>query len=229
MVQSVSRAVKETLSNLTYLSFAFEHQLVNESALARFIHKRVEEKTGKPASRGAIIAAVRRFMLYYKPRQKDLNLIRFLKTFKVQIRTGVTELNFKRTPQTSELMLAALKKTAWNKGQKLYTIPRSQEITVVSTNNPEALKTLLSKIPSDAILSKHDDRAIITVSYDPTLGEKTFGALHYLTDIFASLGIAIHVVFSTYSENSFVIKERDVPAVYKALSGSLHEIDELHE
>jgi len=227
MVQSVSRVVKETLSNLTYLSLAFEHQLVNESALARFIHKRVEEKTGKPVSRGAIIAAVRRFIISYKPRQKDLHLIRFLKSFKIHIRTGMVEVNLSRTPKNVEVLSSVSKKIQWNKGEKLYVLSRSQEITVVS--NSQHFKDALNKIPRQGVLSKYDDRAVITISYDPEVEDKTFGALYYLSGIFASLGVTIHVVFSTYSETSFVIKEKDVPLVYKALSESMHEIDELHD
>lgn len=227
MVQSVSRLVKETLSNLTYLSFAFEHQLVNESALARFIHKRVEEKAGSPVSRGAVIAAVRRFIISFKPKQKDVRFIRLLKSFKIQIRTGLTELNLVRSKKTSDWVFELSKKIVWEKEQKFYALNRTDETTIV-TNYPY-LKESISRLPKKDILSHFEDRAVITVSYDPVIEDNTFGALHYLTDIFTSLGVTIHVVFSTYSANSFVIKEKDVPLVYRTLSESMREIDRLHE
>ena len=215
LAQSVSRAVKEILSNLAYLSFAFQHQLVNESALARFIHPRVEEKTGAPVSRGAVI------------RHKDLKLMQFLKSFKIQLRTGLSEANFMRTKKTAAVLAEHSAKTQWDKVEEFYVLNRPNEITLIT---PHAqLKAMLSRIPQKDVLSRYDDRAIITVFYDPELEEKTFGALYYLADIFASLGVIVHVVFSTYSANSFVIKEKDVPFVYHALSESMREIDALHE
>lgn len=227
LAQSVSRAVKEILSNLAYLSFAFQHQLVNESALARFIHPRVEEKTGAPVSRGAVIAAVRRFTISFKPRHKDLKLMQFLKSFKIQLRTGLSEANFMRTKKTAAVLAEHSAKTQWDKVEEFYVLNRPNEITLIT---PHAqLKAMLSRIPQKDVLSRYDDRAIITVFYDPELEEKTFGALYYLADIFASLGVIVHVVFSTYSANSFVIKEKDVPFVYHALSESMREIDALHE
>ena len=227
MAQSVSKAVKEILSNLTYLSFAFQHQLVNESALARFIRKRVEEKTGEAVSRGAVIAAVRRFTISFKPRQKDLTLMRFLKSFKIQLRTGLSEANFSRTKKTAAVLAEQADKTQWDKVEEFYVLHRPHEITLITTHSQ--LKAILHRVSQKDVLDKHDDRAIITVSYDPDLEEKTFGALFYLADIFASLGVTVHVVFSTYSANSFVIKEKDSPAVYKALSESMREIDALYE
>jgi len=227
MVQSVSRTVKEILLGLAYLNFAFENQLVNESALARFIHKRVEEKTGKPVSRMAVIAAVRRFIVSSKPAVRSTTLTRFLKSFKIHIRTGMIEANFKRTPGVSKLISQTEKKTNWNSGERFYVLGRSQEITVVS--NSEYFKKIVSRFDAKDVLSVHGDRAVITISFDPHLAQETFGALDYLTSVFAALGVSIHVVFTTYSENSFVIKEKDVPVVYKTLSQSMHEIDELHE
>ncbi|MFH1056887.1 MAG: hypothetical protein V1717_03780 [Candidatus Micrarchaeota archaeon] len=226
MAESVSKAVREILASLAYLHFSFENHLANDSAVAKFIKTRVEEKTGKPVSLGAVTAAVRRFVLSFKTREKDENLIRFLKSFQIHLRSGLVEINLKRNNATSENLAKLAKKIAWEKGEKMYVLQRTDEITLVA----DAIhsKEILACASKGDLLSKHEGRAVITIIFDPMVEDKTFGGLHYLSGIFSSIGVTVHVVFSTYSANSFVIKEKDLPLVYKTLSDSLKEIHALY-
>jgi len=111
-------------------------------------------------------------------------------------------------------------------GEKMYILQRTDEITIVA--NAIHSKEILLCAPKGDLLSKHEGRAVITIIYDPKVEDETFGGLHYLSGIFSSTGVTVHVVFSTYSANSFVIKEKDLPLVYKTLSDSLKEIHALY-
>lgn len=225
MGKSVSKAVREVLAGLAHLDFAFEKRLVNESSLARFIKPRVEEKVGKAVSDGAIIASVHRYVISHNGRAHNPKLLRFLKSFRMRIRTGLVEINLKRTTKTAEHLALLAEKIKWQNDEKFYLLQRTDELTVIVDAGHQA--EVLACAPKKDLLSKHEGRAVITVYFDPDAAE-AYGGLHFLTGIFADLGVSIHVVFSTYSADSFVIKEKDVPIVYRRLSEALKELQAIN-
>ena len=221
MAQGISKAVRETLGTMAYLHFAFEHQIANESALAKLIKPRVEEKLGRPVSNGAVIAAVRRALLTYKPAQREKNFFELLKSSKLFIRTGMVEAHFKRTQKTLEKLAVLGKKINWIQGEKMYVLQRTEELTIIA--DEMHLTDILACAPKTGLLSLSKDRAVITIVYDPYYFAESFGGLHFYTGQFAMLGIGIYLIFSTYSATSFVIKEKDAARAYKYISNALAE------
>ena len=222
MVQSVSKAVREILLNLAYLHYPLEKRLLNDSAVAKFIKPQVEEKTGKQVSLGAVTAAVRRFTLAFKPGEKTRNLILFLKSSQLHLRTGLVDASFKRSYQTSEKLALLAKKIRWEQGEKMYVLQRTDEITVIA--HAVHRKEVLACAPKRDLLDTHENRAVITVVFERSLAKQTYGGLRFLSDVFASLGVPIYLAFLTYSACSFVFNESHAPIVYKRLSESLSEI-----
>lgn len=221
MGKSISKAVREVLAGLAHLDFAFENKLINESSLARFIRPRVEEKVGKAVSDGAIIASVHRYVLSHQGHARNPKLMRFLKSFRTRIRTGLVEINLRRTTKTAEHLALLAEKIKWQNDEKFYLLQRTDELTIVVDATHEA--EVIACAPKKDLLSKHEGRAVITVYFDPEAAE-AYGGLHFLTGIFTDLGVSIRVFFSTYSADSFVISEKDVPVVYRRLSEALKEI-----
>lgn len=118
MPQSVARAVREVLSGLTFLNYAFEKKLVNDSALARVIRPSVEEKLGKQVSLGSVVAAVRRFLESFKSSSREKNFFALLKSSKPRLRTGLAEIHFNRTLKTFEKLSAFANKINWVRGRR---------------------------------------------------------------------------------------------------------------
>jgi len=227
LAQSVSKAVNEILSNTAYLHFSFEHKLTNDSAIAKFIKPRVEEKVGKPVSLGAVIAAVRRFTLSFKPTEKTRAFIQFLKSVHIQLRTGLVDVTFKRTYKTAENLAALAKKIRWEQGEKMHVLQaRAEEVTVIA--HAAFLKDVLACAPKKDVIGTHSSIASLTVLFDRSLVEKTYGVMQFWTGIFASLGVPIHLGVLTYSSCSFIFSEEHAPRVYKVLSDSLAEIHAMH-
>lgn len=104
----------------------------------------------------------------------------------------------------------------------MYVLQRSEEITVIV--DKDHLKEILACAPKKDLLSASKDRAVITITYDPKAFAESVGGLHFYTGQFASHGIGIYLMFSTYSATSFVIREQDAALAYKSLSSSLGEI-----
>ena len=226
MAQSVSRAVREILSTSAYLHFPLENRLLNDSAVANFIKLRVEEKVGKKVPQGAVTAAVRRFTLSFAPGEKTINLIRFLKSLKIQLRTGLVEVNLKRSNKASEKLALLAKKIKWEQGEKMYVLQRAGEITVIA--NKKHLPDILACAPKKDVWETQDGRAVVNLVFDPKIEESSYGGAHFITGVFAYAGVVIHQFFSTYSADSFVIKEKDVSLVYRNLSEALNEIHALY-
>ena len=226
MAKSVSKAVKEILSNLAYLHFAFENRLANETAVAKFIKPRVEEKLDFQTSLGSIIAAVRRYLLTFSPAKKEQNFFELLKSSKLFLRTAVVEVHLKRTRKALENLSELEKEIRWARGERMYLLFRTNEITIIADKSH--LKEIISCAPKKDLLSFNTDRAIITILYDPYYFAESFGGLNFYTGQFAFFGIGIYLIFSTYSATSFVIHEKDAASALKNLSASLNETAKLY-
>ena len=221
-LQNISKATREILSGLTFLNYAFEQNLINESSLARLIRPRVESKLGRKTSVQAITTAVRRFLKDYEPQARNQNFFKLLQSSKLLLRTGLAEINFKRTQKTFDNLTALEKTINFSSGEKMYLLQRSEEITVIADKNHAA--DILSCAPKNQLLSENQNRAVVTITYDPYYFAESFGGLHFYTGQFAFHGIGIYLIFSTYSATSFVIDEANASKAYKNLSNSLGEI-----
>ncbi|NUN11794.1 hypothetical protein HUU53_04075 [Candidatus Micrarchaeota archaeon] len=220
MARSISKTVFEVLNGLSFLNYAFENKLINETALARFIKPRVEQLVGRETSLISVTIAVRRFLTSFVPAKKSENFFELLKSSKVSLFTGLAEGHF----NSSKLVwqsVCDLQKS----GALIFASQNPGEIVVVAEK--ELLSELAKKTGKDFV-SLSEKRGVVTISYDPYFFAESFGGLHFYTGQFAFFGIGIYQIFSTNSQTSFVIDEEKASSAYKNLSVSLEGISKVY-
>src|SRR3989338_8895398 len=129
MVYSISDAVKDVISELTFLRVAIEKDLVNYSALARFIQPAVTEKLGVEPSIDAIIVAIRRNCEVIKT-QKSFSVVDAISSSKVILRTDMATMiigdwiNSGALDKIRQVMFSV----DFKAGEKFYVIGRTDEV-----------------------------------------------------------------------------------------------------
>ncbi len=217
--KGVTTAVNAILEDMGFLRIALRNDLINYSALARFIKPEVDEKLeGRKASMDAIIMAVRRYGRGLGEHKQAGDLLRLLGNAHMVLRTGMAVLHLRRT---SELYskLVEFEKTSvnWHAGDKIYVNQRSEEIMVIVTR--KLLSLLHAAIDRDDVLSEHVGSAIITVEYDAEVN-RVPGILAFLANQLEAVNVNVYAVFNSITKTSFVVPEQDASKAYDRLNKS---------
>ena len=133
MVYSISDAVKEALSELTFLRSAVSHDLLNYSAVARFIQPVVQSKLGYDAGIDAIAVAVRRYIQTTEPNQKPAKLLDAVKNAKIILRSDLCMLVVRQWNDIDflEELKTILPDVDFRAGEKFYLLTRSNDAVIV--------------------------------------------------------------------------------------------------
>ena len=219
---NISDAVSEILDEMQSIHIALRNDLINFSALARFIKPKVKEFVGnKDVSDDAIIMAARRYAKSYLDDRQARNLMDAVCTCNILTREGMVNVNYTRSEETVR-KLAELqnKKVKWDIGEKMYVIERSEEISVIASKR--FLNELLKIAPKKEIIETIEDLTLFSVKYAHKVLE-TPGVFTFFLDQFGSANVNILGVFSTHSIISFVIKEREAARIYERLNKAISE------
>lgn len=232
MGYTISDAVSEVLGEMQFLRVAFQHDVVNYSALARLIKPLVEEKLGAAAGVDAIIMGIRRYATTATREKEPQDIMLQIKDCTLTVRTDMAAVYFRhwRTKQfVNKLTALQMEDVDWNAGEKIYTIDRSGEILLLA--NAKFLVKLLeigSASPGTKLLDKRTGLAVLTVSYPPEALD-TPGVFAFMAQRLASAGVNMLSVFTTYRKISFLIDERDVGKAYDHLSKAISSSRRLYE
>ncbi len=223
MVYSVSDAVKDVLYELTFLRPAIEKDLLNYSALARFIQPSVSARLGVTPSIDAIIVAIRRNCEQIK-NASPANAFDAVKSAKVTLRTDMTMflINDWANSDVLDVIRQTLFKVDFKAGEKFYIFARSSEIVIIC--NSRLAPTLNSTIPSPAkIKFTENNLSIITVDMRAVAYDVP-GILDFYTEKFDQAGVNLLEVFSTRGKISFLIRQKDAAKAYENMMNGLESI-----
>lgn len=224
MVYSVSDAVREILSELTFLRSSMDYDLLNYAAVARFIHPVVSNKLNNQVSLEAVAVAVRRHIELNQSQPSKPLLLNAVKNAKLTLRTDLCLLVVKLWVDVDflEKMRAVIREVDFRAGEKLYMIARSSELFIVC--NSRFMPTIESKVaPPAKLTAKTQDLALITVNVQATDFEVP-GVLQFFSQQFEIAGINLLDVFSTRGKITFIFSQRDAAKAYERISSAIEAV-----
>ncbi|MBI5177460.1 hypothetical protein HY995_05245 [Candidatus Micrarchaeota archaeon] len=225
---NVSDAASVVLDEMGYLRIAMRNDLVNYSALARFIKPMVEEKMGwKEAGDDALIMAVRRYCISQKERRPPENFLKVLGNSKLVLRTGMAVLHFRRASDLyKRLVEIERNKVNWHQGDKMYILQRSEEIMVIASH--KLLPTLKSVGHSTDIMAEYGDTALITIEWSSE-SLRTPGIVAFITSQIEAINVNLLGIFNTISKMSLLVDEADASKAYDKLSKTVEQCKQAAE
>lgn len=205
-----------------FLKLPLQHDLVNYSALARFIEPLVKEKLNDhQPSMDAVIMAIRRYATHNTARKSPEDLLHVLGGIKLVLRTGISVLHLRRTAKIyGELVEIEKNKVNWNQGDKMNIIQRSEEIMVIASHR---LMPMIQEVcHREDILYQLDDLALLTLEY-PFEANRTPGTISFFSAQLESASVNVLAMYNTMSKMSLVISEKDASKAYERLSKAFAE------
>ena len=225
MVYSVSDAVRELLGELTFLRAAVDYDLLNYSAVARFLQPVISSKIGGEASEEAIAIAVRRYVEASKGAQlKQSRLLDAVRGAKITLRTDMCMLEVAQWQESNFLdkMRSIFSEVDFKAGEKFYVITRSTTLFLIC--NSRFLPVIESSILLPARISwKEQNLSIITINVQFTNFDIP-GILQFFTQQFEMAGINIIDVFTTRGKMSFIFHQKDAARAYERVSAAIEAI-----
>ncbi len=221
MVYSVSDAVKEVLGELTFLRASIDYDLLNYSAVARFIQPVVSSKLGYEAGLEAVAVAVRRYIQTFNNQPRPVKFLEAVKRCKIILRSDLCLVVVKQWNDVDFLqeIRSILPDVEFRAGEKLYLIARSNELVIVCSSR--FLSTIESRISPPAKLStKLTGLSVITIDVQQVDFEVP-GVLQFFSQQFEMAGINIYEVFSTRGKITYVFSQRDAAKAYERISASI--------
>ncbi len=226
--RGVAQAVSEILDEMGFLRLALKNDLINYSALARFILPSLEQRLGgRKASMDAVIMAVRRHAKTAGEDDLRSDLLQLLGSARIVLRTGMSVLHLRRS---SELYakLVEFEKTHvnWHAGDKIYVNQRSEELMVIA--NRKLLPLLHAVIDRDDVLMEYPGVALITIENEEE-ANKIAGVLAFIANQLEAVNVNMYAVFNSVTKMSFVVSEADAARAYERLNKTFERCRQLSE
>lgn len=216
MDYTVSDAVKELVSEMHFLRFPLQEDLINYSALARFLKPMVESRVGEEVSLDAIVMALKKNseILHSEP----FHVFETLVKTKFFLRTGISLLHFHRTEELYQKLIEFQHHIDWSSGEKMYLLQRSDELSVIALSKYES--ELLALSGKSNLIKKYSGMALVTLQFPEEYFDSS-GILEYLSRQFSDLGVSITEIFTSHDKLSIVFEEDKASAVYEKLTNTV--------
>ncbi len=210
------------MEEMGFLRIALENDLVNFSALARFIKPAVEEKLGgRKASMDSLIMAVRRYAKASGGRDENTRTLHVLAGARIILRTGMVLLHLRRTSELyGKIIELERKYVNWHQGDKMYVLQRSEEIMVATGR--KFLPLLNGQIDRDDILLEYHDLALLTIEYDSD-ANMTPGVLAFIANQLNALDTNVYAIFNSVTKLSLIVSEAQAARLYDRLNRMLEQ------
>jgi hypothetical protein len=219
---SVAELVSAVMEEMGFLQLPLENDLINYSALARFIKPAVEEKMGgRKASMDSLIMAVRRYAKAASGKDENSETLRVLAGARIILRTGMVLLHLRRTSELySKIIELERKYVNWHQGDKMYVLQRSEEIMVATGR--KFLPLIKAEVDRDDILLEYDALALLTIEYDRE-ANMTPGVLAFVSNQLDALGINVYAIFNSVTKLSLLVSEAQAARLYDRLNRMLEQ------
>lgn len=218
---TIARTVEKIIQGKPFLQEALIRGIVNVAALAEEITSEVEQEMGQKVKFSAVMMAIRR--LGEKLEKTVINRARFDKNSDINVRSDLYEITVKKVPgiQTKISKLYELINTIET---DILTVTQGfNEITLITNkrNKPKLRKVF----KSIEIKSEIDDIASITINI-PVEAIESVGLFYIATKALTWENINAIEVVSTFTELTFIIKEKDAAKAFDTLKRLIKEQSE---
>ena len=201
---------------MPFLEEALSHKIINYSALARKIKKKVEKISLKSVQTGAVIMALKRAYLKNKNKNNILNVLN--KSPDMVVKSNLIEYTVADSEFLFDRYRDILEKIS---NQKKYFFVLTHgvfETTIVVSRD---LQPQLDKIfKSEKIIVKITDLSSITIRLTPEV-VATPGVYSYILKSLSWEGINVVEVASTYTEFTLFLKESEIDKAFSILQDAL--------
>jgi aspartokinase len=210
---TVAHVVTRILEDMPFLEEALTRGIINYAYLAEMIRPRVEEEMRKKVKRAAIMMAIRRFRETLKNSAVDTSAIH-LSVSDITLRSGIFEVTVPKTQSTIEAMQKIYSIVDFSKGDVLTITQGLYEITIISNSKyKDQITKLFGK---DQIIKVNDGLSSLMVKISDEAAEAV-GVLYLLVKALSWNNVNIVEVVSTYTEEIFIIREKDASIAFNAL------------
>ena len=218
---SITDAVAEVLDDLHSIRPALRDGLVNFSALARHIKPLVRQRLGaEVVSDDAIIMAIRRYVVKSLAKDFSDKTLEELSKCSLLLREQMVNLHFVRSAKLYHKLLEfEAKKVDWGKGEKMYIIQRTEEISVIASK--KFTDELVRIADKKDILMLIENLTLLSITQDVE-GIETPGLWCFFLDRLEDINI--FGIFSTFSMLSILVREEDAAKAYERINRGLMQL-----
>ncbi len=215
---SIARIVEKMIQQKPFLQEALSSGIINFGALADLLLHDVETELGKPAKHAAVMMALRRFQ--EKLQRMPISQPKFTSDCNVTVTSDLFEVTIVRHPATYNLLNKFYDAVDSKAGDFFTVTTGTHEITIIA--NKKYKKGFLKIVNKDDILIAVDDLAALTVKLPKEAAEMP-GIFYLISRALMWENINIVEVVSTYTEDTIILKNKDVSRAYQILLNTIRE------
>lgn len=206
---NITKETEKYLEQHVFVKYCLKKGLINYSALAREI---IDELKLKDANHDAVLVAARRYVEKLKfPSPNEKKIAELFKTAKLEIRNkiGVTILD----KRISLDKLTELVKEVSKQAEILHIIHGTAAITIITS---QEFNKQIAKTFAHYLVKQHTGLVEIIIKTSPDV-EEIIGWEASLSSRLAENGINVYECIGAWSDNIYIIKEKDLPKAMQVL------------
>ncbi|PIN80190.1 hypothetical protein COV16_01320 [Candidatus Woesearchaeota archaeon CG10_big_fil_rev_8_21_14_0_10_34_8] len=215
---SIARICEKLIEKKPFLQEALVSGIINYGALADSMIKDVDVEYGKKVKHAAVMMALRR--LSEKLENMPISRPRFTSDCDLTIKSDLFEMTFVRHPGTYKLVNKFYDLVDPRHGDFFTVTTGMHEITIIC--NKKYKKNFLKLLKKEDILIIVDDLAALTVKL-PKKAVEVPGIFYLITRALTWENINIVEVVSTYTEDTILLRNKDVSRAYEILLRTIKE------
>ncbi len=215
---SIARICEKMIAQKPFLQEALSSGIINYGALAETMMKDVEQEFGKKVKHAAVMMALRR--LQEKLQHMPITSPKFTSDCDLTIKSDLFEITIVRHPLTYKLIHRFYDLVDPRSGDFLTITTGTHEITIIC--NKKYKQKFLKMIVKDDLLIEIDDLAALTLKL-PKHGVEMPGVFYLITRALTWENINIVEIVSTYTEDTLILKNKDVARAYQILLETIKE------
>jgi hypothetical protein len=215
---SIARICEKLIEKKPFLQEALSSGIINYGALADIMHDDVEKEYGKKVKHAAVMMALRR--LQEKIGKMPISHPKFSTDSDIAIKSDLFEMTIVRHPGTYKDINKFYDLVDPISGDFLTVTSGTHEITIIASKKYK--KPFMKLVKERDLLIQIDDISSLTVKL-PKKGTEMPGIFYLITRALTWENINIIEIVSTYTENTLILKNKDVARAYEILQGTIRE------
>jgi len=215
----ISRATEEIIRKKPFLQEALSRGIINYVALANSLKNEIEGEIGKEVKIQAIVMALRR--LSERLSIKFSDIIKFDKDTDITTQSELFEISVIKSSTVFQTLKSLYDKVDFEKGDFLTITQGIHQVTVIS--NKRYKKEFTKTLNKEKILKDIDNLASLTIKI-PISSIDTPGLFFLVTRALTWENISIVEIVSTFTELTFILREKDITAAYRVIKNLLKSI-----